>query len=155
MRDRARAVVIGGGVGGCSIAYWLARLGWNDEMRNVLDQAKAAVDGGADDRRAGGAADHEGRALPAHGLAAPLLLGRDPHLGPEDNENGPSRPANQPGDPDGSGLEGGVEHPPRLLRRRSELGGLAGEIHLNQNVGGRLLLNGGGVEPPQQLHRID
>ena len=24
------------------------RLGWNDEMRNVLDQAKAAVDGGAD-----------------------------------------------------------------------------------------------------------
>ena len=30
MRDRARAVVIGGGVGGCSIAYWLARLGWGD-----------------------------------------------------------------------------------------------------------------------------
>ena len=30
MRDRARAVVIGGGVGGCSILYWLARLGWND-----------------------------------------------------------------------------------------------------------------------------
>src|SRR5437667_7698284 len=24
----ARAVVIGGGVGGCSIAYWLTRLGW-------------------------------------------------------------------------------------------------------------------------------
>jgi glycine cleavage system aminomethyltransferase T/glycine/D-amino acid oxidase-like deaminating enzyme len=28
--ERARAVVIGGGVGGCSIAYWLTRLGWND-----------------------------------------------------------------------------------------------------------------------------
>jgi glycine cleavage system aminomethyltransferase T/glycine/D-amino acid oxidase-like deaminating enzyme len=30
MRDRARAVVIGGGVGGCAIVYWLARLGWDD-----------------------------------------------------------------------------------------------------------------------------
>ena len=30
MRDRARAVVVGGGVGGCSVLYWLARLGWND-----------------------------------------------------------------------------------------------------------------------------
>jgi 4-methylaminobutanoate oxidase (formaldehyde-forming) len=30
MRDRARAVVVGGGVGGCSILYWLARLGWDD-----------------------------------------------------------------------------------------------------------------------------
>ncbi|MGH3137852.1 MAG: GcvT family protein [Gaiellaceae bacterium] len=30
MRNRARAVVIGGGVGGCSILYWLARLGWDD-----------------------------------------------------------------------------------------------------------------------------
>ena len=30
MRTRARAVVIGGGVGGCSILYWLARLGWDD-----------------------------------------------------------------------------------------------------------------------------
>jgi len=28
--ERARAVVVGGGVGGCSILYWLARLGWND-----------------------------------------------------------------------------------------------------------------------------
>ncbi|MDQ2911234.1 MAG: FAD-dependent oxidoreductase, partial [Actinomycetota bacterium] len=27
--DSARAVVIGGGVGGCSIAYWLTRLGWD------------------------------------------------------------------------------------------------------------------------------
>jgi 4-methylaminobutanoate oxidase (formaldehyde-forming) len=30
VRNRARAVVIGGGVGGCSILYWLARLGWDD-----------------------------------------------------------------------------------------------------------------------------
>jgi 4-methylaminobutanoate oxidase (formaldehyde-forming) len=30
MRSQARAVVIGGGVGGCSILYWLARLGWDD-----------------------------------------------------------------------------------------------------------------------------
>jgi glycine cleavage system aminomethyltransferase T/glycine/D-amino acid oxidase-like deaminating enzyme len=30
MRNWARAVVIGGGVGGCSILYWLARLGWED-----------------------------------------------------------------------------------------------------------------------------
>jgi len=30
VRDRASAVVIGGGVGGCSILYWLARLGWSD-----------------------------------------------------------------------------------------------------------------------------
>ena len=30
MRNRARAVVIGGGVGGCSILYWLTRLGWDD-----------------------------------------------------------------------------------------------------------------------------
>ncbi len=30
MKERARAVVIGGGVGGCSILYWLAALGWED-----------------------------------------------------------------------------------------------------------------------------
>ena len=30
MRDRAGAVVVGGGVGGCSILYWLTRLGWDD-----------------------------------------------------------------------------------------------------------------------------
>src|SRR2546426_12288639 len=30
MRGRARAVVVGGGVGGCAILYWLARLGWDD-----------------------------------------------------------------------------------------------------------------------------
>ncbi len=30
MIERARVVVIGGGIGGCSILYWLARLGWSD-----------------------------------------------------------------------------------------------------------------------------
>ena len=30
MKERARAVVVGGGVGGCAILYWLARLGWSD-----------------------------------------------------------------------------------------------------------------------------
>jgi 4-methylaminobutanoate oxidase (formaldehyde-forming) len=32
MINRARAVVIGGGVGGCAIVYWLARLGWGDSV---------------------------------------------------------------------------------------------------------------------------
>jgi len=30
MKQRAQAVVIGGGVGGCAVLYWLARLGWDD-----------------------------------------------------------------------------------------------------------------------------
>ncbi|MEP6908983.1 MAG: FAD-dependent oxidoreductase [Actinomycetota bacterium] len=30
MRNSARAVVIGGGVGGTAVLYWLARLGWDD-----------------------------------------------------------------------------------------------------------------------------
>ncbi|MBA2568745.1 MAG: FAD-dependent oxidoreductase [Actinobacteria bacterium] len=30
MKDRVRAVVIGGGVGGAAVLYWLARLGWDD-----------------------------------------------------------------------------------------------------------------------------
>src|SRR6266511_4604700 len=32
MRTRARAVVIGGGVGGCSVLYWLTKLGWSDVL---------------------------------------------------------------------------------------------------------------------------
>ena len=32
MVDRARVVVIGGGIGGCSILYWLARLGLSDAV---------------------------------------------------------------------------------------------------------------------------
>src|SRR2546423_13463166 len=32
MRARARAVVVGGGVGGWPIIYWLARLGWSDVL---------------------------------------------------------------------------------------------------------------------------
>src|SRR5215471_754871 len=37
MRTSARAVVIGGGVGGCSILYWLTRLGWGDVV--LLERA--------------------------------------------------------------------------------------------------------------------
>lgn len=37
MRDRAQVVVIGGGVGGCSILYWLARLGCSDAV--LLERA--------------------------------------------------------------------------------------------------------------------
>src|SRR5882672_6877655 len=32
MRSHARAVVIGGGVGGAAISYWLARLGWTETV---------------------------------------------------------------------------------------------------------------------------
>src|SRR5215813_2552876 len=37
MRTRARAVVIGGGVGGCAVLYWLTRLGWSDVV--LLERA--------------------------------------------------------------------------------------------------------------------
>src|SRR5436309_2874851 len=37
MRARARAVVIGGGVGGCAVLYWLTELGWNDVL--LLERA--------------------------------------------------------------------------------------------------------------------
>src|SRR5919204_2261204 len=37
MRTSARAVVVGGGVGGCAILYWLARLGWTDVV--LLERA--------------------------------------------------------------------------------------------------------------------
>ncbi len=37
MKAHARAVVIGGGVGGCSILYWLTRLGWKDVV--LVDRA--------------------------------------------------------------------------------------------------------------------
>jgi glycine/D-amino acid oxidase-like deaminating enzyme len=30
VKSAARAVVIGGGVAGCSVLYWLTRLGWED-----------------------------------------------------------------------------------------------------------------------------
>jgi glycine cleavage system aminomethyltransferase T/glycine/D-amino acid oxidase-like deaminating enzyme len=35
---RARVVIVGGGVGGCSILYWLSRLGWNDVV--LLERAQ-------------------------------------------------------------------------------------------------------------------
>src|SRR5215471_13194060 len=37
MRTRARAVVIGGGVGGCAVLYWLTKLGWEDVV--LLERA--------------------------------------------------------------------------------------------------------------------
>jgi glycine cleavage system T protein len=37
VKERARAVVIGGGVGGCAILYWLARIGWSDVV--LLERA--------------------------------------------------------------------------------------------------------------------
>ena len=30
MSERFKAIVIGGGIVGCSVLYWLARLGWRD-----------------------------------------------------------------------------------------------------------------------------
>ena len=38
IQTRARVVIVGGGVGGCSILYWLARLGWNDVV--LLERAQ-------------------------------------------------------------------------------------------------------------------
>jgi glycine cleavage system aminomethyltransferase T/glycine/D-amino acid oxidase-like deaminating enzyme len=38
VRNQARAVVIGGGVGGAAILYWLARLGWTDTV--LLERAR-------------------------------------------------------------------------------------------------------------------
>jgi glycine cleavage system aminomethyltransferase T/glycine/D-amino acid oxidase-like deaminating enzyme len=37
MRDRSQVVVIGGGVGGCAVAYWLTKLGWSDVV--LLERA--------------------------------------------------------------------------------------------------------------------
>jgi dimethylglycine dehydrogenase len=49
MKSRARVVVIGGGVAGCSIAYHLTRLGWSDvvvlERREIASGASAYAAG--------------------------------------------------------------------------------------------------------------
>ncbi len=37
MRTSARAVVVGGGVGGCAVLYWLTKLGWDDVV--LVDRA--------------------------------------------------------------------------------------------------------------------
>ena len=37
MKDRAQVVVIGGGVGGCAVLYWLTKLGWDDVV--LLERA--------------------------------------------------------------------------------------------------------------------
>ena len=49
MRDRARAVIIGGGITGCSVAYHLARAGWSDLI--LLD--KGALTSGSTCHAAG------------------------------------------------------------------------------------------------------
>ena len=49
MRDRARAVIIGGGITGCSVAYHLARAGWSDLV--LLD--KGALTSGSTCHAAG------------------------------------------------------------------------------------------------------
>ena len=41
--DRARVVIVGGGVIGCSVAYHLSRLGWSD----VLLLEKGQLSGGS------------------------------------------------------------------------------------------------------------
>ncbi|MCH2181069.1 MAG: FAD-dependent oxidoreductase [Mariniblastus sp.] len=38
--DRARVVIVGGGIAGCSVAYHLAKLGWNDIV--LLEQGRLA-----------------------------------------------------------------------------------------------------------------
>jgi glycine cleavage system aminomethyltransferase T/glycine/D-amino acid oxidase-like deaminating enzyme len=38
VRDRAQAVVIGGGVGGCAVLYWLTKLGWRDVVLVERDE---------------------------------------------------------------------------------------------------------------------
>ena len=43
MRTRARAVVVGGGVGGCAVLYWLARLGWDDVVRRTIYTTEPAA----------------------------------------------------------------------------------------------------------------
>ncbi len=39
--DKARAVIIGGGVSGCSVAYHLTLLGWNDVV--LLERKQLTV----------------------------------------------------------------------------------------------------------------
>ncbi|MCJ7832711.1 MAG: FAD-binding oxidoreductase, partial [Actinobacteria bacterium] len=38
MKDRAKVVIIGGGIGGCSLAYHLSKLGWTDVV--ILEKAE-------------------------------------------------------------------------------------------------------------------
>ena len=49
----AKAVIIGGGIIGCSTAYHLAKLGWTDTV--LLERKKADLGHHLSRRRAGGA----------------------------------------------------------------------------------------------------
>lgn len=52
MKDRARLVIIGAGIVGCSTAYWLARLGWSDVL--VIDAGSLPRAGGSTSHAPGG-----------------------------------------------------------------------------------------------------
>jgi dimethylglycine oxidase len=52
MKDRARLVIIGAGIVGCSTAYWLARLGWSDVL--VVDAGPLPRTGGSTSHAPGG-----------------------------------------------------------------------------------------------------
>jgi len=49
MRDEAQAVIIGGGVAGCSIAYHLTQMGWRD----IVLVERGTLTGGSTHRAAG------------------------------------------------------------------------------------------------------
>ena len=59
----ARAVIVGGGIIGCSVAYHLARAGWNDVV--LLERAQAHLRLDLARRRAGRAAAHHRQHHPA------------------------------------------------------------------------------------------
>ena len=61
VRERARAVVIGGGVGGASILYWLTRLGWDDLVRERAVELDGVHHHPGQAERAAELADEPGR----------------------------------------------------------------------------------------------
>ena len=52
MLNKARLVIIGAGIAGCSAAYHLAQLGWRDML--VLDQGPLFATGGSTSHAPGG-----------------------------------------------------------------------------------------------------
>ena len=46
MKSSARAVVIGGGVGGTAILYWLTKLGWRDVAAAIARALEGAIGAG-------------------------------------------------------------------------------------------------------------